>query len=222
MSGVLIMVKAPVAGEVKTRLEPLLSKAGCARLQAELVSHTARWVCAHAERVWLAFAPVGAKRELERLVPSGVSLFAQQGANLGERMARAVGRVGREYHGPLAVIGTDAPLLGPSHLRGAEDDLNAGADVCLVPALDGGYTALAMTQPMVEPFAIAQDAWGGPRVAELTGEAVKRAGLRLALRAPVADLDTPRDALLLLAHPGCPRAIRETLKWAIGRAAEAA
>ena len=38
----LVMARAPRAGEVKTRLEPLLGPEGCARLQAELLARAAR------------------------------------------------------------------------------------------------------------------------------------------------------------------------------------
>ena len=43
MSAALVMAKAPRAGEVKTRLEPLLGPEGCARLQAALIRNAVGW-----------------------------------------------------------------------------------------------------------------------------------------------------------------------------------
>ncbi len=99
MSSVLIMAKAPRAGDVNTRLEPLLEPEGCAALQRELIRHTARWAAMVAARVWLAYAPAGAGAELAQLVPGSVRLFAQADGDLGRRLRHAVALVGREHSG---------------------------------------------------------------------------------------------------------------------------
>ena len=201
MSGVLIMAKAPRAGEVKTRLEPLLGPAGCAALQRELIRHTASWATAVATRVWLAYAPADAEEELAGLVPEAVRLFAQEDGDLGRRLRAAVDVVGGEDRGPLAILGTDAPLLGPEQVRGAWRALTDGGDACLAPALDGGYSLIALARPTRSAFVLPSPEWGGPRVLELT----------IAQLPPVGDLDPPTDAAALLADPLCPPSIRAAL-----------
>jgi rSAM/selenodomain-associated transferase 1 len=211
MTSVLIMARAPRAGEAKTRLEPLLGPAGCARLQAALLSHTACWAGTTAARTWIAFTPAAARAELAELVPYGVGMFAQCDGSLGARLVDATRRAFDLLGGPLCVIGTDAPLLGPSHVQAAEAELRRGCDACIVPAPDGGYALIALARPGPAAFDLPPAAWGGPAVLELTLRALRRAGLSCRMLEPVADLDTPADALALRQDPRCPPAIRAAL-----------
>jgi len=209
------MAKAPRAGQVKTRLEPLLGRKGCAELQRELIRHTASWVSSLSAPTWLSYAPEDAGPELAALVPAGVRSFPQSRGDLGRRLRAAMTAVAAEHDGPLAVVGTDAPLLGPANLRAAGGALAAGYEACLAPALDGGYCMIALARPDARAFAISASAWGGPRVLELTIEALRRAGMSVACQAPVGDLDTPADAAALLADPSCPPQIRHALRPSI-------
>jgi rSAM/selenodomain-associated transferase 1 len=209
------MSKAPRAGGLNTRLEPLLGRKGCVALQRELVRHTAGWATRAAERVWLAYTPPGAERDFDELVPLQVRRFAQSDGDLGRRLRDAVAAIGREYGEMLAVTGTDAPLLDEAHARAAFTALRDEYDACIIPALDGGYTLLALAQASQAPFMLPPDAWGGPNVLDLTLQALLDAGMRVKQLPPVADLDVPDDALRLLADPHCPRAIRQTLSLAV-------
>ncbi len=206
------MAKAPRPGSTKTRLEPLLGSEGCARLQTELVRHAAAWAAGCVRRPWLSFTPPDARAELAGLVPPAVRLFAQEPGDLGARLSRATEHVFRRHRGPLAVIGTDAPELGPAHLQFAEHTLAAGHDACLVPTLDGGYALIALARPTPAAFALAPSAWGGPDVLELTIRALHAAGLKCALLEPARDLDTPADARYVAADPRCPPVIRRLLR----------
>ena len=212
MSSVLIMARAPRPGHAKTRLEPLLGPAGCARLQAALVCHTSHWARTTAARTWIAFTPADARAEVAALAPYGVGLFPQCDGNLGARLAHAAERVFAPHRGPLCVIGTDAPLLGPEHVRAAQAELRRGWDACIVPALDGGYALIALARPALAAFDLPPAAWGGPDVLELTARALHRAQLSWRMLDPIADLDTPADALALRQDSRCPPAIRAALE----------
>jgi rSAM/selenodomain-associated transferase 1 len=212
MTGILIMARAPRPGEAKTRLEPLLGPDGCARLQTELIRHTTRWVAGTTASAWLAFTPPDSRAELGGLVPRRVRLFPQGSGDLGARMRAATELVSRRHHGPLIVIGTDAPELGPVHLRFAERALASGHDACLVPALDGGYALIALARPAPAAFDLPPEAWGGPDVLALTMMALAAAGCATALLEPVRDLDTPADASYVAADPRCPPPVRLALQ----------
>ncbi len=212
MTNILIMARAPRTGQVKTRLEPRLGPEGCARLQAELIRHTAAWALETGSRTWLAFTPSRAGAEMAALVPDRVMLFPQTSGDLGARLEHATRRIFRERPGPLIVVGTDAPLLGPEQYEAASRALADGHDACLVPALDGGYTLIALARPTPSAFAIDPAAWGGPDVHELTLKALQGAGLDAAVLAPVGDLDTPADTSALLADRCCLPAVRAALK----------
>jgi hypothetical protein len=207
--GVVVMARAPVPGAAKTRLEPLLGAEGAARLQGELIRHTLAWSAAAAP-TWLALTPPDAA--FEGLVPGRVERFAQADGELGARMAAAAGHILAVHDGPVAVIGTDAPLLGPRHLAAAEAALAAGHDAAIVPARDGGYVLIALARELPAAFELSAPEWGGRRVLELTRRALQQAGLTVAILDAVRDLDTPADALALRADPRCPAALRRALE----------
>jgi len=210
---VLVMAKAPRAGEVKTRLHPLLGPEGCARLQAALLRRVAAWAHAVAPSApFVAYAPDDALEETLALVPAGTDLFAQEGADLGERLAAATARVLRMHPGPLLVVGTDLPVLSADHARAALDDLADGCDVCFGPAFDGGYYLVALAAPQPCLFDLPSAAWGGPGVLELSLQAAADAGLSLGMLRGERDLDTPADARAALADPRFPADIAAMLR----------
>lgn len=198
------MARAPRPGHAKTRLEPLLGTEGCARLQAELIRVAVRWGAALGP-VFVAVSPADA---LEEVDAPGALLFGQEGADLGERMAAAVQRVG----GPVVVIGTDMPTLGPFHATSVLSDLSAGVDVVFGPAHDGGYYLVALREPRADVFALPPEAWGGP---EVLGRSLARAAaaeLEVGLLRGERDLDTPGDARALLLHHALPESVASILR----------
>lgn len=229
---ILVMAKAPVAGRAKTRLEPLLGPAGCARLQEVLVRHTVATV-ADLAPVYVAVA--GARELVGRLV-GDAPMFDQCDGDLGQRMTAAIvhvraapapvtdshrrtARLAAPYRptraaGPadsrpvpaVVVVGTDCPQLSAEHVGAALARVAAGDDVAFGPARDGGYylVALAASTPAAPVFALPADAWGGPEVLELSLAAAQRAGLRAGLIGVEHDLDTPDDAAVARADPRVP------------------
>ena len=208
---VLVMAKAPRPGHVKTRLEPLLGAGGCAALQAALIGIAGRWAAEVApDGAYLAYGPDGASEEVRGLVPDTVRLFPDGAGDLGDRLAFATTRVLAERPGPLAVVGTDMPLLAHAHAQAAEEALGQ-ADLCFGPALDGGYWLVGLARPCAEVFALG-DAWGGPRVLERSLAMAGRAGRTTALLGEERDLDDEADARALLTHPGLPAEVARALQ----------
>ena len=209
----LVMAKAPRAGEVKTRLEPLLGPEGCARLQARLLARAAGWAAEVAPgAAFVAFTPDDALAEVGDLVPAGTDLFPQEGDDLGERLAAATGRVLAMHDGPLLTVGTDLATLEPRHAAAALEDLADGIEITFGPAFDGGYYLIGMREPHPEVFALPSEEWGGPRVLQLSLRAAAEAGLSLGMLRGERDLDTPADARAALADPRFPDDIAEALR----------
>jgi glycosyltransferase A (GT-A) superfamily protein (DUF2064 family) len=66
---VLIMARAPRAGEVRRALEPLLGREGCLELQSTLIAQAATWAReVGAGALHVAHEPPDAGTELRRLV----------------------------------------------------------------------------------------------------------------------------------------------------------
>jgi len=206
---VLVMAKAPRAGAVKTRLEPLLGPEACARLQAALIAAVTGWAADVApDGAYLAYG--GAEDDLRPHVADGVRIFADGRGDLGDRLAAATAHVFRERSEPLLVVGTDMPVLTRAHAREAEAVLRGGADVAFGPALDGGYWMVGMARPAPDVFDLGGE-WGGAAVLERSLERCEATGLRAELLGMQRDLDDAADARALADHPRLPSAVAQIL-----------
>lgn len=209
------MAKAPRAGSVKTRLEPLLGREGCAALQAELIELASAWAAEVAPgRAYVACGPdAAAVDEVAARAAPGTELFADADGDLGDRLAAATARVLETHPGPLLVVGTDMPLLGEADAEAAERALEGGADAVFGPAVDGGYWLVGLTAPHPALFGLGE-AWGGPRVLERSLALAAGLGLRTGLLEERRDLDDPADARALLAQADLPPRLAELLRAA--------
>jgi len=189
-----VFARAPVAGQTKTRLIPLLGAEGAAALQRRLIERTlatAGAVAGARVTLWVSgdaahpFVVEAARR-------FGAAIAEQRGADLGARMNHAFESAGA----PLVLIGTDCPQLSAGDLAGAAAAL-ASHDVVLQPATDGGYVLIGLARP--QPPLFESIDWGGPQVLRQTRGRIDALGLRCALRPTLDDLDTPADLQRALA-----------------------
>ncbi len=189
---VLVFARAPVPGRAKTRLVPALGEWRAARLQARLTERALRTaLAARCGAVELHGAPDVRHRFFRHAARRfGIGLESQRGINLGERMFRALERALRRHRRAL-LIGSDAPALRPGDLRRAARLLQAGYDVVLSPAEDGGYALIGCRR--VSPRLFAEVAWGGPRVYAQTVERLAELRYRWHALRTVWDVDRPED-----------------------------
>lgn len=221
---VIIMAKAPRAGEAKTRLAPPLTHAEAARLAASLFADTVSLALGVGAAVMVAYAPTDGRPSLAEVlrvslregILSNVLWLEQRGEDLGERLAGVVERAFAEGFGPLLLVGADSPTLPPAFLTSALEELARGhADVALGATEDGGYYAVALRKPAAGLFDSIE--WSTPRAYAQTARNVARLGLRL-LELPLwYDVDTPADLARLRAElsndEGARRRAPSTCEW---------
>src|SRR6266542_5016914 len=185
---VAILAKAPVAGEVKTRLIPTLGAERAASLHARMIARAVDTAC-EADigpvTLWLTDGNHEIARTLTSLRPIAVAV--QPDGDLGARMLAAFEAAG----GPALVIGTDCPAVTSRHLRDAADCLRAGADAVIIPAEDGGYVLIGLRRPQ---RALLDDmTWSTDTVMAETRTRLARLGLPWRELAPLWDVDRPED-----------------------------
>lgn len=186
-----VFAKAPVAGEVKTRLAAVLGPEGAAALHARLVRRAlATAVAARAGAVELWCAPDARDPFFARCAEEfGVRLRTQEGADLGERMRRACDAAFAAGSAAI-VIGSDCPALRADDLREAAAAL-AEADAVIAPAEDGGYVLVGLARPV--PGLFESIAWGTGAVMTQTRARLAAAGVRWRELATFWDVDRPED-----------------------------
>lgn len=188
----LIFARAPVAGTVKTRLAASIGAEAAAQLCRELLRGTVdRALGARLAPLDLYVAPDTAHpfvRALAQRLP--VTLRQQRGADLGERMYAALQHALGDSDFAV-LIGTDCPVMTGDYLHQACRELQAGTDLVVGPAEDGGYVLIGARRACRELFDAVP--WGSAEVLQATRERAQALRLRYAELATLWDLDTPAD-----------------------------
>ena len=138
----IIYAKAPVPGQVKTRLAPALDGEAAALLHAALVERALKTAQRSGmARVEVCCAPGTGDSFFQACADDfDVALTEQGEGDLGARMLRTLRRALAD-HDAAIIIGADCPALTGKHLAAAATALN-GHDVVLTPAEDGGYVLI--------------------------------------------------------------------------------
>ena len=189
---VLVFAKAPVPGEVKTRLIPLLGPAGAAELQRRMLSRAIRTALrSGVGPVELWCAPDSRHAAFDVIAETlPISLFPQSGADLGRRMWNAA-RAALQRAGAVLLTGADCPALTADLLRRAVTGLAHGHNAVLVPAADGGYVMLGLARGCEDLFEAIP--WGGATVMADTRARLARQGWRWLELETLWDVDRPDD-----------------------------
>jgi rSAM/selenodomain-associated transferase 1 len=191
---VLIVAKAPAAGRSKTRLVPPLTPLQAADIQRALLLDTLDACREEVAATGLLYAHEEEAAALAELAGPGARLILQRGRGLGDALSGAMSRLLPD--GPVALVSADVPGVPQGSLRRAFETLEAGADVVLGPALDGGYWLIAMRAFHEAPFR--EIPWSTPAALGVTVKRCEEAGLDVQLLEPWRDVDTVVDLELLL------------------------
>ncbi len=188
---VVLIAKAPVAGQVKTRLCPPLSGAQAAAMATALLCDAADAAAATGVDTWCAYH--GDETVVRRLLGDAVGLLPQRGVDLAQRLAAAQADVFAKGYERAVLYGADCPTVGTADLCSALRSLDH-ADVVLGPAADGGYTLLAASRPTPQLF----DGVVMSTERVLADTLARTGGIRVALLRTRHDLDTVADLLAAL------------------------
>ncbi|HEX4190520.1 MAG TPA: DUF2064 domain-containing protein [Marmoricola sp.] len=212
---VLVVAKAPVPGQAKTRLGVEIGHAAAADLAAAALLDTLE-ACRQAFGDHCHLALTGDLDQASRgaeitAALSGWNVFAQRGDTFGDRLAHAHGVVGEQ----VLQVGMDTPQVTPGQLRGAAEHLAEGTEVVLGPAEDGGWWLLGLADgaraEVLRDVAMSTPTTYADTVHALTGDpAVGFVSLQR-----LRDVDTCADAAAVAA---CAPSTRFARTWAAARA----
>jgi len=195
-----ILLKAPRVGWVKTRLAAAIGHPGATavyrRLAACVFRNLCEWPC-----VELRHAPDDAGGELRDWQRPGWTLAPQGDGDLGDRLARAFAEHFQAGARKVVILGADCPDVNLADVAAAVEALET-ADVVLGPALDGGYWLVGLREP--QPDLFRDIAWSTGQVRVQTEIRAAQAGLSLARLRTLSDVDTEEDWRLWKARQGEP------------------
>lgn len=191
---VLVFAKAPIAGQVKTRLIPLLGAEGAAKLHEKLTLRALETASqARLGKVELWCAPTTRHVFFERCQKRfGVELRAQASGELGQRLSHAF-QTSLSRARQVLIIGSDCPALTRAHLRRARRLLRAGHDAVIAPAQDGGYVLIGLKR--FSPRLFQNINWGSRQVMRQTRKHLAGRNWRWHKMECLWDVDRPEDYL---------------------------
>ncbi len=192
-NALVIMAKAPVPGEVKTRLVPPLSPEEASELYRCLLLDLLESLGSFKRAdIFVAFTPADAASLFDRLVPSGFVCFPQRGMNLGERMNHIFEDLFCKGYRNIVLVGSDLPHFPLRFLQEAFVILERSSqDLVLGPSCDGGYYLIGMNRRTQEVFEGIP--WSTNRVLSKTIQKLTDLRLKHCLLPLWFDIDTVED-----------------------------
>jgi rSAM/selenodomain-associated transferase 1 len=132
-----IFVKAPIMGRVKTRLAQGIGKVAAWRFYKKTVTGLLKRV---ARGKWKTTLYVSPDEYKGTFFPKNLEITPQGRGDLGERMQRVFDQM---PPGPVVLIGGDIPTIEKHHITRAFDALKTN-EMVFGPAEDGGYWLVGM------------------------------------------------------------------------------
>jgi uncharacterized protein len=197
----LIFIKNPILGQVKTRLAATIGTAEALRVYTQLLAATRRAAALLADvRCVVYYSDEIAENDAWHN-----DIFAKrqqlQSPDLGERMAAAFAEAFAAGAEKVVIIGSDCPDLTTAGIEAAFDALDA-CDMVLGPAADGGYYLLGLRT--MQPNLWRDMTWS---VATVCAETLRRAAqknLSVQRLPTLTDIDTYADYLAVFGNRNKP------------------
>ncbi len=200
---VIVFVKNPVPGQVKTRLTPYLSPEQAASLyQAFLVDWCSALSTISTTHRVIAYTPPEGLNALQTLIGEDPVYIPQVGASLGERLIAAARWACDQDYAKFLFVGSDSPTLPIQYVERALDLLES-RDIVIGPSVDGGYYLIGFSKhgaSLSIPTIFEEIAWSTEVVFRQTLKKLQEINVQLGLLLPWYDVDTPTGLQLLRDH----------------------
>lgn len=192
MNTLLVFIRNPQPGKVKTRLARTVGDEEALRIYQILLEKTRTAALGVQAERWLFYSDFIDKND--DWPEADFSKKMQTNGDLGGRMEQAFRTAFEAGAKKAVIIGSDCPELTGGLLQTAFDKLDE-ADFVLGPVPDGGYYLLGMKE--LEPSVFHDIAWSTKTVRARTLEKIQAAGNSCALLPVLSDVDTEADWLAL-------------------------
>ncbi len=190
----IVFVKYPEAGCVKTRLAKSIGKKEAAYVYGLFVELLLKRTLNMTSERLIFYAPANKRDEISSWLGDDSRLYPQKGDDLGQRMSNAFRFAFAEGARKTVIVGTDIPFLGKEVILRAFKNLENHQ--CVIgPSLDGGYYLLGLSHFDGRIFHNIH--WGTGKVLNQTLGIIHRLGLTYSLLEKHFDVDDIEDLLRL-------------------------
>ena len=189
------MAKVPIAGTVKTRLQPFLSAEQSATLAECFLRDAVSKAKSLSNELIIAYTPVEKRDVLLTTLPNEQIFIEQKGANLGGKMFHAFEFAFSQNSDAVVMIGTDSPTFPAQFITQAFEML-LETDAVLGKTADGGFYLIGLRKLKKEIFETIE--WSSPKTFEQTARNIENLNLKLSFLPNWYDVDTPDDLKRLI------------------------
>jgi rSAM/selenodomain-associated transferase 1 len=193
----LLFVKSPIKGQVKTRLSAETSEGFEVELYKCFVEDMISLVENLDVHLEVCFYPPHTRLNFSEWLGEQHCYRPQAGDNLGERLRNAFDNAFEEGFSNVVAIGSDSPDL-PAHYLIESFEALAVHDAVIGPANDGGYYLIGFSKEKFTPEAFDNISWSTDGVFEQTVSILKRHERKVYLLPLWHDVDTIADLKSLL------------------------
>lgn len=188
-----IVAKAPVPGDVKTRLYPNLTHEEATDLyRCFIQDRIAEIGSLKGIDLAISYTPDNSEGYFTDFTSNGFHLFPQRGKDLGARLHNIFEEKLAEGYDAISIVDSDSPDLPKSIVQESFQFLTSGqADVVFGPCYDGGYYLVGLREPHPELFR--NIPWSTSTVLQKTLETAAKSSLHTKLLHWWNDLDTFED-----------------------------
>lgn len=187
-SELIIFIKNPVLGKVKTRLAATLGDQKALEIYVKLLEHTKKVVTKAEVQKKVYYSEVIVEEDM--WLGAEFMKAKQQGKDLGERMLNAFDYSFKDKKEKVVIIGSDCLDLTSEIIEEAFEKLN-NHDVVIGPSEDGGYYLLGMNN--LYPQLFQHKKWSTESVFIDTIEDILELGLSHYTLPTLTDIDTEND-----------------------------
>ncbi|MFT5837491.1 MAG: rSAM/selenodomain-associated transferase 1 [Candidatus Azotimanducaceae bacterium] len=186
MISILLFLKAPRRGHVKTRLAHHVGSERALRAYRALVAR--QWTALpESANIEVHYTPHDATVEMQHWLGKEEAYYLQSEGELGARLGTSVKAAFERGARTVTCIGGDCPQLHKRHFHEADQLLDDGHDVVFGPSEDGGYYLIALRSPFSELF---EDIpWSTQHTLKASLEKAERLNLKVGMLETLYDID---------------------------------
>ncbi|MCK9418734.1 MAG: TIGR04282 family arsenosugar biosynthesis glycosyltransferase [Nitrospirae bacterium] len=200
---VLLFVKLPEKGRVKSRLALYIGEDAALRLYENMVLDVIDMLTRGRFPFRICFTPPEARDQMTGWLGQERDYLPQTGNDLGERMEEAFVRVFSREVEEVLLIGSDIPGLTSEVIEEAFTAFLTN-DAVIGPADDGGYYLIGFRKESFEPRIFHDMAWSTRTVFRETVERLHEASVTLHVLPELTDVDTVEDLRTLMSQVKSP------------------
>ncbi|MGJ8638872.1 MAG: TIGR04282 family arsenosugar biosynthesis glycosyltransferase [Opitutaceae bacterium] len=190
MTAILLFIKAPKLGLVKTRLAKSIGDEPALSAYRKLVEAQVE-ALATTSKLQVHYTPSNAEQSMRTWLGPAADYQPQSDGDLTDRLKHGVTNAFAHGHDQVICIGGDCPNLSRSHIEQTERLLLRGCDIVFGPTEDGGYYLIGMKAPHTEVFEGIP--WSSSVTLKASINKADELGLEIAQLETLYDVDTEAE-----------------------------